>query len=71
MGVQKRFRGVLEPDHTALKWVVVKVPFDVDKAWPERNRLRVKGTINGFEFRTSLFGLAVGGHVLLVNKQMQ
>jgi uncharacterized protein YdeI (YjbR/CyaY-like superfamily) len=71
MGVQKKFRGVLEPDHTALKWVVVKVPFDVDKAWPERNRLRVKGTINGFEFRTSLFGLAVGGHVLLVNKQMQ
>ena len=71
MGVQKKFRGVLEPDHTELKWVVVKVPFDVDKAWPKRNRLRVKGTINGFEFRTSLFGAALGGHVLLVNKEMQ
>jgi uncharacterized protein YdeI (YjbR/CyaY-like superfamily) len=71
MSLQKKFRGVLEPDHTELKWVVVKVPFDVDKAWPKRNRLRVKGTINGFEFRTSLFGVALGGHVLLVNKEMQ
>lgn len=47
------------------------MPFDPAKAWPERNRLRVKGTINGFPFRTSLFGAAKGGHVLLVNKQMQ
>ena len=71
MGAQKKFRGVLQPDGTALKWVVVKVPFDPAKAWPERNRLKVKGTINGFPFRTSLFGSAKGGHVLLVNKQMQ
>ena len=68
---QKKFRGVLQPDGTALNWVVVKVPFDPAKAWPERNRLKVKGTINGFPFRTSLFGSAKGGHVLLVNKQMQ
>lgn len=71
MSAQKKFRGILQPDGTALKWVVVKVPFDPVKAWPERNRLKVKGTINGFPFRTSLFGSAKGGHVLLVNKQMQ
>jgi uncharacterized protein YdeI (YjbR/CyaY-like superfamily) len=71
MSAKKKFRGLLEPDHTELRWVVVKVPFDVAKAWPERNRLRVKGTINGFEFRTSLFGSAQGGHVVLVNKKMQ
>ena len=71
MGVQKRFRGVLQPDGTALKWVIVKVPFDPAKAWPKRNRMRVKGTINGFPFRTSLFGSARDGHILLVNKQMQ
>lgn len=59
------------PDNTALKWVIVKVPFDPAKAWPQRNRLRVKGTINGFPFRTSLFGSARDGHILLVNKQMQ
>lgn len=71
MSTKKKFRGVLQPDNTPLKWVVVKVPFDPAKAWPVRNRMRVKGTINGFPFRTSLFGIAKDGHVLLVNKQMQ
>lgn len=71
MGAQRKFRGVLQPDNTALKWVIVKVPFDPAKAWPQRNRLRVRGTINGFAFRTSLFGSAKAGHILLVNKQMQ
>ncbi|HUY80501.1 MAG TPA: YdeI/OmpD-associated family protein [Acidobacteriaceae bacterium] len=71
MSAQKKFRGVLQPDNTPLNWVIVKVPFDPAQAWPERNRLRVKGTINGFPFRTSLFGSKKDGHVLLVNKQMQ
>jgi uncharacterized protein YdeI (YjbR/CyaY-like superfamily) len=71
VGTQKKFRGILQPDGTALKWVIVKVPFDPAKAWPTRNRLRVKGTINGFPFRTSLFGSAKDGYVVLVNKQMQ
>lgn len=71
VGVQRKFRGVLQPDGTGLNWVVMRVPFDVAKAWPKRNGMKVKGTINGFPFRTSLFGSAQGGHVLLVNKQMQ
>ncbi|MGC2163894.1 MAG: YdeI/OmpD-associated family protein [Silvibacterium sp.] len=71
MSAQKKFRGVLQRDGTALKWVIVKVPFEPAKVWPKRNRMRVKGTINGFAFRTSLFTSALGGHVLMVNKQMQ
>jgi len=44
----------------------------VAKAWPERRRLRVRGEIEGFAFRTSLFALAGGaGYFLLVNKKMQ
>ncbi len=31
----------------------------------------MKGTINGFSFRTSLFGSAQSGHVLMVNRRMQ
>jgi uncharacterized protein YdeI (YjbR/CyaY-like superfamily) len=71
VSMKKKFRGVLEPDHTALKWVIVKLPFDATKVWTTRKGLRVKGTINGFPFSTSLFGSAQGGHVLLVNKRMQ
>jgi uncharacterized protein YdeI (YjbR/CyaY-like superfamily) len=68
----KSFSARLEPDRTPLRWVIVRLPFDIDKAWPERKRLRVRGQINGFAFRTSLFPAPGGrGHVLLVNKTMQ
>jgi uncharacterized protein YdeI (YjbR/CyaY-like superfamily) len=76
---KKTFTARLEPDGTALKWVIARVPFDIEKAWPERRRLRVRGEISslgsrtgGFAFRTSLFPAHVGkGHVVLVNRKMQ
>jgi uncharacterized protein YdeI (YjbR/CyaY-like superfamily) len=68
----KSFKAVLEPLRNGLGWVIARVPFDVAKAWPERRRLRVRGEIEGFAFRTSLFASAGGaGHFLLVNKKMQ
>jgi len=36
-----------------------------------RGQINVKGEINGFPFRTCLFPTKAGGHILLVNKQMQ
>jgi uncharacterized protein YdeI (YjbR/CyaY-like superfamily) len=68
----KFFRAVLEPDGTRLRWVVARIPFDIAKAWPVRRGLRVRGEIEGFGFRTSLFPDPRGdGHILLVNKKMQ
>jgi uncharacterized protein YdeI (YjbR/CyaY-like superfamily) len=71
MSKQQRFRSLLKPDGTNLKWVIAHIPFAPQKVWKTRNRMRVKGTINGFAFRTSLFGSAEKGYVILVNKQMQ
>jgi uncharacterized protein YdeI (YjbR/CyaY-like superfamily) len=69
---RKSFAALLEPDGTALKWVIARVPFDIAKAWPVRNGRRVRGEIVGFAFRTSLFpDRRRGGHFLLVNKKMQ
>ncbi len=71
-GLRKSFTAVLEPDGTALKWTVVRIPFDVVKTWPARKGRRVRGEIEGFAFRTTLFSDPKGGgHVLLVNKKMQ
>jgi uncharacterized protein YdeI (YjbR/CyaY-like superfamily) len=68
----KSFTAVLEPLRTGLGWVIARVPFDVVKAWPVRRGLRVRGEIDGFAFRTSLFPYSRGkGHFLLVNKKMQ
>jgi uncharacterized protein YdeI (YjbR/CyaY-like superfamily) len=71
MSTRQRFRSLLQPDGTNLKWVIAPVPFSPAKVWKTRNRMRVKGTINGFAFRTSLFGSAEKGYVILVNKTMQ
>ncbi|WP_433964024.1 YdeI/OmpD-associated family protein [Tunturiibacter gelidiferens] len=72
LSATKRFQAVLELASNGLGWVIVWLPFDVEKAWKKMVRLRVKVEIGGEIFRTSLFGDAVrGGHYVLVNKKMQ
>ncbi|HEY5329142.1 MAG TPA: YdeI/OmpD-associated family protein [Acidobacteriaceae bacterium] len=66
----------MEKGDRALGWTIARVPFDPAKAWKTRVRLRVRGDVNGFAFRTSLFpdagtGVRPGGFYLLVNKAMQ
>jgi uncharacterized protein YdeI (YjbR/CyaY-like superfamily) len=68
----KTFRAVLEQSGEGLNWVIARVPFDPAKVWPVRKGRRVRGEINGFAFRTSLFPAAGGkNHIVLVNKKMQ
>jgi uncharacterized protein YdeI (YjbR/CyaY-like superfamily) len=72
LSAAKTFTAVLEPDGTGLRWVIARIPFDVAKAWPERRGRRVRGEIEGFPFKSSLFSDAQGtGHVLPVNRKMQ
>jgi uncharacterized protein YdeI (YjbR/CyaY-like superfamily) len=71
MAARRNFRGVLEADGTNLAWTVIRVPFEPVEVWPQRKGLRVRGTLNGIEFRTSLFRMSDGCCVLLVNKQTQ
>jgi uncharacterized protein YdeI (YjbR/CyaY-like superfamily) len=71
MNTRQRFRALLEADGTNLKWVIAWVPFSPEKVWKTRRGKRVKGTINGFGFRTSLFGSNAKGYCVLVNKAMQ
>jgi uncharacterized protein YdeI (YjbR/CyaY-like superfamily) len=69
---QKSFTAVLEPLKNGLGWVIVRIPFDVNKAWPQRVRQRVRGEVEGIPFRSSLFGFSQGeGHFLLVNNKLQ
>ncbi len=69
--VKKSFRATLERLRSNLGWVIIWIPFSVPKIWGTRGRLRVRGEINGFVFRTSLFPTRKGEHFLLVNKKMQ
>jgi uncharacterized protein YdeI (YjbR/CyaY-like superfamily) len=69
-GNAKSFKSVLERIPGRLGWVIARVPFDVAKIWGTR-RPKVRGEINGFAFRTTLFPSRNGGHYVLVNKRMQ
>ncbi|HUK56633.1 MAG TPA: YdeI/OmpD-associated family protein [Nitrospiria bacterium] len=51
-------------------WTVFRMPFSVEDVFGTRARLPVKGTINGFPFRSSLFPMGEGRHFMMVNKQM-
>jgi len=69
--VVKSFSAPLEHLRSGLGWVVAYLPFDAASVWGSRGRPKVKGEINGFAFRTSLFPTRDGRHFLLINKRMQ
>ena len=67
----KHFEARLERLRSRLNWIIVRIPFDANQAWGLRGQIKVKGEINGFAFRTSLFPTREGWHFLLINKRMQ
>jgi uncharacterized protein YdeI (YjbR/CyaY-like superfamily) len=67
----KRFEARLERMRSRLNWIILRMPFDAAKLWGLRGQIKVKGDINGFGFRTSLFPTREGQHFLLVNRRMQ
>lgn len=48
----------------------LKPPFDVVEVFQRKGRVPVKGTINGFPFRSSLMNMGEG-HMMVVNAQMR
>ncbi|HUK23458.1 MAG TPA: YdeI/OmpD-associated family protein [Terriglobales bacterium] len=48
----------------------VKPPFDVPAVFGRKGRVPVKGTINGFPFRSSLMNMGEG-HMMVVNAELR
>jgi uncharacterized protein YdeI (YjbR/CyaY-like superfamily) len=67
----RRFEARLERTRSRLNWVIIHIPFDAAKVWGLRGQVKVKGEINEFPFRSTLFPTGDGGHTLVVNKRMQ
>src|SRR5262245_56975759 len=67
----RTFSAPVERLRSGLGWLIVRVPLEVAAFCGKRARPPVKGEINGFPFRTSLFPTRDGSHFLLVNKHMQ
>jgi len=68
--MQKKFKAKAEGAGPKSAWCFIPVPFDVAEVWGTRGRVAVKGTINGFPFRTNIQPTD-GRHLLTFNKQLQ
>src|SRR5260370_13637285 len=69
--VAKSFKATLERIPSRLNGVIIRITVDVSKVWGARAKVRVKGEINGFAFRASVFPTGKGYHFMLVKKSMQ
>ncbi len=72
----KTFSAVLERAGGRMNWTIIRVPFDVQKAWGTRGHIRVKGEILGpggaaFAIRAALLPTGKGTHWMMVNTRMQ
>lgn len=66
----KRFRVLLEK-HESSEATGICVPFDVLKVFGTRARVPVRGTVNGFPYRGSIFPMGGGKHYMVVNKNVR
>jgi hypothetical protein len=67
-----KFKVKLEspgPEHPGA-WTFMPIPLDIPKIFGTRGRVPVRGTINGFPFRTSISPMG-GRHLMTVNKTMR
>src|ERR1700690_572816 len=56
--------------HAGSEAAAFKPPFDVAEVFQRKGRVPVKGTINGFPFRSSLMNMG-DGHMMVVNAQLR
>ena len=67
----QEFQGKIEPMGPGGAWTCLRIPFNVEEVFGSKARVSVKGTINGFDFRSSIFPMGDGTHFMMVNKTMQ
>jgi hypothetical protein len=67
----REFQATLEARGPGGSWIFITIPFDAAAAFGSRGRIPVKGTINGFAFRSSLLAVGDGTHRMAVSKPMR
>jgi hypothetical protein len=69
--MKKTFKAVPKSQGPGGAWTFMKVPFNVEETWGVKGRLAVKGKVNGFTFRNSIFPNGKGVHSMMFSKALQ
>lgn len=69
--VKQEFDTLLIKPETVGTWTFFIIPFKVEEVFGMKNHVKVKGTINGVEFRSSLTPRGDGNHYMVVSKSLQ
>lgn len=67
----QEFDTILIKPETVGTWTFFIIPFKVEEVFGQKNHVKVKGTINGIEFRSSLTPRGDGNHYMVVSKSLQ
>jgi hypothetical protein len=67
----QRFEAMVEGVGPNGAWARIHLPIDVPSVFGTRSRLSVRGTVNGFPFRSSIFPNGDGTFHMMFSKAMQ
>jgi hypothetical protein len=68
---KREFRAKLSRFEGVGTWTFVKIPFDVEKHFGRGGQVKVKASVNGADFRSSLMPDGDGQHFLVVGKPIR
>jgi hypothetical protein len=69
--VSRDFEAVLVRPEGTGTWTYLVVPFDSGKEFGTKSQVRVKGTVDGHPYRSTLLPTGSGGHFLVVKSDIR
>ena len=64
----RQFEEMLYRPEGTGTWTYVKVPFPADEAFGSKGQIKVKGTVNGVPYRSTLMPDGSGRHFMVVTQ---
>ena len=69
--MKQNFKAILHPMNIGMQVTVVPIPFDVEHAFGAKNRVDVKGTLDGLPIQRTLLSAGDGTHYFMLNAAMR
>ena len=68
---ETKFQAILERPEGVGTWTYLAIPFDAREKYGSRGQIKVKGTVNGQPFKSTLLPQGDGSHYLVVPRSIR